>query len=131
MKFDGFLSGSFHFCKESGKQCPWIAIRLPALLVEGFPQAPLNAEFHSAAARPLDALNHALAYRWAWSFSFSVSCSASIFSRRSTLAFAVNSSRISSRERRYSAQLPHFFTGAPIFGIGFFLFLQNLGILGL
>src|SRR5699024_2691251 len=28
-------------------------------------------------------------------------------------------------------QLPHFFTGAPIFGIGFFLFLQNLGILGL
>lgn len=37
------------------KQCPWIAIRLPALLVEGIPQAPMNAEFHSAAARPLDA----------------------------------------------------------------------------
>lgn len=59
MKFDGFLSGSFHFCKESGKQCPWIAIRLPALLVEGIPQAPMNAEFHSAAARPMDASGHA------------------------------------------------------------------------
>ena len=59
MKFDGFLSGSFHFCKESGKQCPWIAIRLPALLVGGFPQAPMNAEFHSAAARPMDASDHA------------------------------------------------------------------------
>ena len=46
---------------HTGKQCPWIAIRLPALLVEGFPQAPMNAEFHSAAARPLDALNRALA----------------------------------------------------------------------
>ena len=41
-----------------GKQCPWIAIRLPALLVEGVPQAPMNAEFHSAAARPLDAFDH-------------------------------------------------------------------------
>ena len=40
---------------ETGKQCSWIAIRLPALLVEGIPQAPMNAEFHSAAARPLDA----------------------------------------------------------------------------
>ena len=39
----------------TGKQCSWIAIRLPALLVEGIPQAPMNAEFHSAAARPLDA----------------------------------------------------------------------------
>ena len=39
-----------------GKQCPWIAIWLPALLVVGIPQAPMNAEFHSAAARPLDAL---------------------------------------------------------------------------
>ena len=36
-----------------------IAIRLPALLVEGVPQAPMNAEFYSAAARPLDAFNHA------------------------------------------------------------------------
>lgn len=40
---------------KGGKQCPWIAIRLPALLVEGIPQAPMNAEFHSAAARPMDA----------------------------------------------------------------------------
>jgi len=43
----------------TGKQCPWIAIRLPALLVEGIPQAPMNAEFHSAAARPLDAFSQA------------------------------------------------------------------------
>ncbi len=43
------------FRDNRGKQCPWIAIRLPALLVEGIPQAPMNAEFHSAAARPLDA----------------------------------------------------------------------------
>lgn len=26
MKFDGFLSGSFHFCKESGKRCLWLGI---------------------------------------------------------------------------------------------------------
>ena len=44
---------------QNGKQCPWIAIRLPALLVEGIPQAPMNAEFHSAAARPLDAFSQA------------------------------------------------------------------------
>ena len=37
------------------KQCPWIAIRLPALLVEGIPQAPMNAEFHSAAVRSVNA----------------------------------------------------------------------------
>ena len=43
------------------------------------------------------------AYRWPWSFSFSTSCSTSIFSTRSTFVFAVKSSRISSRERRYSA----------------------------
>ena len=49
----------FSFPEESGKQCPWIAIRLPALLVEGVPQAPMNAEFHSAAARPMDASDHA------------------------------------------------------------------------
>lgn len=48
----------FSFPEESGKQCPWIAIRLPALLVEGIPQAPMNAEFHSAAARPMDAFDH-------------------------------------------------------------------------
>ena len=46
-------------CRATGKQCPWIAIRLPALLVEGIPQAPMNAEFHSAAARPLDAFSQA------------------------------------------------------------------------
>ena len=34
-------------------------MRLPALLVEGVPQAPMNAEFHSAAARPMDASDHA------------------------------------------------------------------------
>lgn len=45
--------------RVTGKQCPWIAIRLPALLVEGIPQAPMNAEFHSAAARPLDAFSQA------------------------------------------------------------------------
>ena len=28
-------------------------------------------------------------------------------------------------------QLPHFLTGAPVLGVGFFLFLQQLGILGL
>ena len=43
---------------KGGKQCPWIAIRLQALLVEGIPQAPMNAEFHSAAARPMDAFDH-------------------------------------------------------------------------
>ena len=42
-------------------------------------------------------------HRWSWSFSFWASCSASIFKSRSTLAFAASSSRISSRERRYSA----------------------------
>lgn len=41
--------------QETGKQCPWIAIRLPALLVEGIPQAPMNAEFHSAAVRSVNA----------------------------------------------------------------------------
>ena len=40
---------------KGGKQCPWIAIRLQALLVEGIPQAPMNAEFYSAAARPVNA----------------------------------------------------------------------------
>lgn len=43
---------------KGGKQCPWIAIRLQALLVEGIPQAPMNAEFHSAAARSANALDH-------------------------------------------------------------------------
>ena len=28
-------------------------------------------------------------------------------------------------------QLPHFLTGAPVLGVGFFLFLQELGVLGL
>ena len=41
------------------EQSPWIAIWFPALLVEGIPQAPMNAEFHSAAARPMDAYGHA------------------------------------------------------------------------
>ena len=40
------------------EQSPWIAIWFPALLVEGIPQAPMNAEFHSAAARPMDAFDH-------------------------------------------------------------------------
>lgn len=40
---------------NTGKQCTRIAIRLPALLVEGIPQAPLNAEFYSAAARSANA----------------------------------------------------------------------------
>lgn len=35
----------FSFLEESGKQCPWIAIWLPALLVEGIPQAPLEHRF--------------------------------------------------------------------------------------
>ena len=46
------------FLRERGKQCSWIAIRLPALLVEGIPQAPMNAEFHSAATRPIDAFSY-------------------------------------------------------------------------
>ena len=40
------------------EQSPWIAIWFPALLVEGIPQAPMNAEFYSAAARPMDAFDH-------------------------------------------------------------------------
>ena len=40
---------------NTGKQCSWIAIQLPALLVEGISQAPMNAEFHSAAARSVNA----------------------------------------------------------------------------
>ena len=36
-----------------------MAIRLPALFVEGIPQASMNAEFHSAAARLMDAFSHA------------------------------------------------------------------------
>lgn len=55
----GKLKGISHRQDCTGKQCPWIAIRLPALLVEGVPQAPMNAEFHSAAARPMDASGHA------------------------------------------------------------------------
>ena len=58
----GWPDGHPLFCLQKafireviGKQCSWIATRLPALLVEGIPQAPMNAEFHSAAARPLDA----------------------------------------------------------------------------
>ena len=66
------------------------------------PQAPLNAEFHSGYASD-GRLWPWPAYRWPWSFSCSFFCSSSIFSSRSTLAFAVKSSRISSRERRYSA----------------------------
>ena len=54
----GKLKGISHRQDCTGKQCPWIAIRLPALLVEGIPQAPMNAEFHSAAARPMDAFDH-------------------------------------------------------------------------
>ena len=37
------------------EQSPWIAIWFPALLVEGIPQAPMNAEFHSAAVRSVNA----------------------------------------------------------------------------
>ena len=37
------------------QQSPWIAIWFPALLVEGIPQAPMNAEFHSAAVRSVNA----------------------------------------------------------------------------
>jgi len=55
-----FLGNRKTWTGVTGKQCPWIAIRLPALLVEGIPQAPMNAEFHSAAARPTDAFSHAL-----------------------------------------------------------------------
>ena len=55
----GKLKGISHRQDCTGKQCPWIAIRLPVLLVEGIPQAPMNAEFHSAAARPMDASGHA------------------------------------------------------------------------
>lgn len=54
----GKLKGISHRQDCTGKQCPWIAIRLPALLVEGIPQAPMNAEFYSAAARPMDAFDH-------------------------------------------------------------------------
>lgn len=54
----GKLKGISHRQDCTGKQCPWIAIRLPALLVEGIPQAPMNAEFHSAAARSANALDH-------------------------------------------------------------------------
>lgn len=50
-----FLYSKSFFREAISKQCPWIAILLPALLVVGIPQAPMNAEFHSAAARPLDA----------------------------------------------------------------------------
>lgn len=39
------------------EQSPWIAIWFPALLVEGIPQAPMNAEFHSAAARSTNAFD--------------------------------------------------------------------------
>ena len=53
----GKLKGISHRQDCTGKQCPWIAIRLPALLVEGIPQAPMNAEFHSAAARSVNAFN--------------------------------------------------------------------------
>ena len=52
------LAHSYVSKDNTGKQCPWIAIRLPALLVEGIPQAPMNAEFHSAAARSANALDH-------------------------------------------------------------------------
>ena len=54
----GKLKGISHRQDCTGKQCPWIAIRLPVLLVEGIPQAPMNAEFHSAAARSANALDH-------------------------------------------------------------------------
>ena len=54
----GKLKGISHRQDCTGKQCPWIAIRLPVLLVEGIPQAPMNAEFHSAAARPKDVFDH-------------------------------------------------------------------------
>ena len=47
----GKLKGISHRQDCTGKQCPWIAIRLPALLVEGIPQAPINAGFHPAATR--------------------------------------------------------------------------------
>lgn len=63
---DSGIPGSFRlFCywiiwlselfDNTGKQCSWIAIQLPALLVEGISQAPMNAEFHSAAARSVNA----------------------------------------------------------------------------
>ena len=53
--FSSHFKQPYNTDRVTGKQCSWIAIRLPALLVEGIPQAPMNAEFHSAAARPLDA----------------------------------------------------------------------------
>ena len=37
---------------------PLDSIRLPALLVEGIPQAPMKRRIHSAAARPMDTLDH-------------------------------------------------------------------------
>ena len=65
MKFDGFLSGSFHFCKESGKQCTAIATRakidkpLPKQelinrLLRKHPQSPLT-QISSVATHRSDA----------------------------------------------------------------------------
>lgn len=60
-KNESFKRPTVHFFilrERIGKQCPWIAIRHPALPVEGIPQAPINAEFHSAATRSANAFDH-------------------------------------------------------------------------
>lgn len=51
---------------------PRIAIRLPALLVEGVPQAPMNAEFHSAAARSANAFCALCSVLGAWGITLFV-----------------------------------------------------------
>ena len=98
----GKLKGISHRQDCTGKQCPWIAIRLPALLVEGIPPSPHERRISFCGCASDGHFRPRSAHRWSWSFSFSVSCSVSIFKSRSTLAFAASSSRISSRERRYS-----------------------------
>ena len=52
-----FPAGCFHFLKKAASNACGYPYR-HKLLVEGIPQAPMNAEFHSAAARPMDAFEH-------------------------------------------------------------------------
>ena len=53
-----FLRWLFSFPEESGKQCPRIATAPWRCLLRDTPKPPLNAEFHSAAARSTNAFDH-------------------------------------------------------------------------
>ena len=88
-----------------------------ALLVRQRPQTPLNTEIHSVAAR----------LRTLWTMTGSPL--AVVFFLFLFLFLVHFQQPVHIRFGRQ--KLPHFFTGTPVLGVGFLLFLQQFGILSL